>query len=655
MGYFKNAAFRYAFLAVVCFVFYGNTIGNDYAFDDSVVITENQFTEKGIAGIPEIFANNTFRGSYDRTPTVERYRPLSVATFAVEHELFGRNPHISHFINILLLVWLSLLLYALLVKVFAADGGKDGPLDVPFVAALLFIVHPVHSEIVANIKGRDEMMALAGALSATLLVLRYIDTRRRKHLLWAFLLFSAALLSKENAITFLAIVPLTIHLYKKATRASYLWSLLPLVLASAAFLAVRALALRGSPSPPTVDIITEPFAYASASERVATAFYAFGRYLRLLVFPHPLTIDYYPFHLRLANWRQVQVWTSLLIALSSMLYALWRLKSRSVVGYGILFFFITFSAVSNLPFSIGTFMGERFLFMPSLGFILIVAWLIATRIPLAAQHKGLVVLALSFACLVKTYDRNRTWKDDFTLFTTDVKTSTESIKGNLAASVLFLAQAQKAGDAESSRGYRASALEHARKAVSLYERHLNPEQLKQSSYAHAVLLLGDCYSANEMLDAALRTYREIYVSPADRGHLSDMVDKTISKSYDMDFKIKNYAEFARLDPDDFMFNYRLGYLYGKEKNDLVMSVHYLQKAVEIRPNESLALEALSHAYKLSKNYEQAAVYLERAWALNPNDVSYARKLMQLYRQAGNRAKETELLERLGGVEQEALP
>jgi protein O-mannosyl-transferase len=649
MGYFKNTTFRYVFLAAMCFVFYGNTIGNDYAFDDAVVITENQFTQKGLAGIPAIFANDTFRGSYDGMPTVQRYRPASLATFALEHELFGQNPHVSHFNNVVLLVWLSLVLYALLRKVFADSTGAPGGFELPFVAVLLFIAHPVHTETVANIKGRDELLALAGALSALLLLVRYIDARRRRYLLGAFLLFSLALFSKENAITFLAIAPLTVHFYKKERWTTYLTALLPLAIASAVFLGARSLALAASASaaiPSANDILSEPFAHASTSQRVATAFHTVGRYLGLLVFPHPLTIDYYPFHVQLASWTSIGVWLSVLAVLAATVFAVRGLKRRSIVAYGILFFLITFSVVSNLPFSIGTFLSERFLFTPSLGFVLVVAWLISARMPLRNNRKALLVLALSLACLVKTYGRNQVWKDDFTLFTTDVRTSANSIKGNLAASVSFLMEAQKLGDGALATRYRTSALDHAKKAVSLYQQHLDAEQLKTSSYANAVVLLGDCYGANQMADAALQTYATIFTWSTNREHLVEAIEKTLDKSGDVDFKLKSYAEFLRLDPDSFIFNYRLGYLYGKEKNDLVRSIQYLRRAVELRPTEILALEALSHAYKLSSNFDQAAFHLEKVAAMKPDDPSYARKLLALYRLAGNQVKETALLERL---------
>ena len=121
----------------------------------------------------------------------------------------------------------------------------------------------------------------------------------------------------------------------------------------------------------------------------------------------------------------------------------------------------------------------------------------------------------------------------------------------------------------------------------------------------------------------------------------------ISKSTDVDFQLKNFSEFAALVPDNFLFHYRLGYLYGKEKGDLARSIYYLQKAIELRPKETHALEALSHAYKLLKDYDRAALYLEQAAAEDPGNQSHLTRLLAIYQLAGNREKEQALLQRMG--------
>jgi len=650
MNHFKGRAFQVVLIAITCLVFYGNTLQNDYAFDDSVVITENEFTLKGLSGIPEIFGNNTFRGSYGNNPTVARYRPLSVATFAVEYQFLGLNPAFSHFVNVLLLILTSLVLYTLLSKLFGGPEPKDRLLDFPLVAALLFIAHPIHTEVVANIKGRDELLMLLFALSAMMLTLQYLDTRERRSLHWSFLLFLLALLSKENAIAFLAIAPLTMYYYKPARRPVCLRALLPLAVASATFLGVMRLVLGNSGPIPPQDIITEPFAYATLSERFATALHTLGVYLRLLVFPHPLTIDYYPFHVKLADWRSLSVWSSTLAHASLFLFALLNVRRRSVIAYGILFYLFSLFVVSNLPFSIGTFMSERFMFVPSVGFVVIAAWLLTTRVFPLLKHGRLALLVLALPCLYKTYTRNQVWKTDFSLFTTDVATSQNSIKANLAAAVTFLMEAPKVYDASLAQTYRARALGHSKKAVLLYEQHVTVDCLKGTSYSHALTLLGDCYAAVGALDDALQCYKKAIRSSPDQEQLGEAVEAINSKSNDVDFKFKSYTEFVDLVPNNFMFNYRLGYIYGREKHDLTNAVHYLQRAVDIRPDEAHALEALSHAYKLSSNYAKAAFYLEKSAAANPNDPAHLRRLLAIYKLAGNEEKASEIMQRIGPVE-----
>jgi tetratricopeptide (TPR) repeat protein len=650
MALFRSKTFKCILISAVCFACYGNTIPNDFAYDDAVVITENKFTQRGIAGIPDIFRNNTFAGSYENVPMLERYRPLSLATFAVEHQLFGPSPRVGHVGNVLLFAFTTLVLFLLLGKVFESRVETRGILDLPFLAALLFAVHPVHTEVVANIKGRDEILALAGALCATLAILKYLDARRVRHLLLAFCLFLLALFSKENAATFLAVIPLTVFYYKKGRWSDYLLCLLPLVVASAIFLVVRRSVLGPHGLPPPADIITDPFAYAGTSERLATIVYTLGAYLRLLVFPHPLTIDYNPYHIDLTNWASAAVWLALAAHVALAGYALWNLRKRSIVAYGILIYLVTLSIVSNLPFSLGTFMSERFVFVPSLGFVIVVARLLSDPAFPPLGYRKAIVLALSLACAAKTVGRNAVWKDDFTLLTTDAKTSAGSIKANMAAAVTFLMESHKTGNAGLADEYRAAALEHSRRAVAIYRDKIDPARSKGTSYSHAVTLLGNCYSENGMLEDALRCYREVLETAADRAGLYDAIQMAINKSDDVDFKIRSYSEFVRLAPESFELNYHLGLLHGKEKNDLPRSVLYFQKAVDIAPTNINALRGLAHAHTLSGNYGKAAQYFEKMVEQEPGNLSFLRALRDLHRQDGNQAKESEVTKRIEELE-----
>ena len=156
---------------------YAMTVPYEFVLDDQIVISENEFVKKGLSGISEIFSNDSFTGYFGEQKDLvagARYRPLSIAMFAVEHELAGLDQRIYHAINILLYGLLVLILFRV-VSLFIKAPPKDyWFLAVPFVCALLFALHPVHTEAVANIKGRDEILALMGSLLTVYAVFRYI-------------------------------------------------------------------------------------------------------------------------------------------------------------------------------------------------------------------------------------------------------------------------------------------------------------------------------------------------------------------------------------------------------------------------------------------------------------------------------------------------
>src|SRR3982750_3652930 len=90
-------------IALLAFLLYGNTLFNQYALDDGMVLTDNKFVQKGISGIPDIISHDSFYGSIgdSKNLTGGRYRPLSLVMYAVEVSFFGNNTSVHHFFNIL--------------------------------------------------------------------------------------------------------------------------------------------------------------------------------------------------------------------------------------------------------------------------------------------------------------------------------------------------------------------------------------------------------------------------------------------------------------------------------------------------------------------------------------------------------------------------
>ncbi|MBK8806067.1 MAG: hypothetical protein IPO21_05220 [Bacteroidales bacterium] len=169
-------------ILISVFIIYGNTLRNEYALDDAIVITQNDFTKEGFSGIGKHLSNESFTGFFKEEKKLVsggRYRPLSFITFSLEYEFFGENPHVSHFINIVLYILLSLLIFKILLLLFKEEN-QVWYKRISFWATMLFVFHPIHTEVVANIKGRDEILTFLGALAALYVAILYVKASKPK-------------------------------------------------------------------------------------------------------------------------------------------------------------------------------------------------------------------------------------------------------------------------------------------------------------------------------------------------------------------------------------------------------------------------------------------------------------------------------------------
>ena len=156
---------------------YAVSISFDYTLDDVMMIQDNQYTNKGFAGIKDILTTESFQGYFGQQMDLlvgARYRPLSIVTFAIENEFVGKNPAVGHFFNILLYALTGLLLFRTISLMTPRLKNANWYFTLPFLASLLFIAHPVHSEAVANIKGRDEIMSFMFAIGCLYCALKYV-------------------------------------------------------------------------------------------------------------------------------------------------------------------------------------------------------------------------------------------------------------------------------------------------------------------------------------------------------------------------------------------------------------------------------------------------------------------------------------------------
>ena len=222
----KKKGYYGLFLFFFTFLLYSNSIFNDYNLDDELVTRHHLLTSQGIKAIPKIFSTPY----YSSEGTAYEYRPVVLTSFAIENQVFGENPQTSHFINVLLYALSILVLFITLKKIFHAYN-----ILLPFIVTLLFAAHPLHTEVVASIKNRDEILALLFALLSTLTAFDFVQKTNLRSLFFCFTTFILAILSKSSIIPFAFIIPMGLFFFTKATDKQVLLVSLGLSIASGFF------------------------------------------------------------------------------------------------------------------------------------------------------------------------------------------------------------------------------------------------------------------------------------------------------------------------------------------------------------------------------------------------------------------------------------
>lgn len=215
-------------VGVFSFLLFANTIPNDYNLDDELVTINHRLTSKGITSIPEIFTSPYYS---DVAGNKYEYRPITLSSFAIEHQFFGENPHVSHFFNVLLYVIICMLLFVLLSKLL-----KEYNYILPLLITLLFVSHPLHTEVVAGIKNRDEILCLLGGLSSLYFSLKFTESKKWHHYILFIVFFGIGILSKRSILPFSIIIPLTLIFFTEIKIRSLLLISFPLVISSSLFL-----------------------------------------------------------------------------------------------------------------------------------------------------------------------------------------------------------------------------------------------------------------------------------------------------------------------------------------------------------------------------------------------------------------------------------
>ena len=414
---------RRLYLAVIAcaLVPYLPALWNGFAMDDLYIIVWNPLVHSA-QGVWRAFGGPYWPPDLGG----QMYRPLPLATFAVDWAISHGHPVWFHAMNLL---WHAGV--AVMVAVFARRWADwSGAL----AAGLVFAVHPVHVEAVANVIGLAELMAAAGVCLAV-----YAAVVRQDVLLSGAALV-LGLLSKENAVVVPALIGWAwiVGLPSRPTSRRMLAFAASWVVIAGAYLAVRSVVLQPYAR---LHAIAPVFLGEGALAGRLTAIAALGDVLRLLLVPLTLRVDYSPAERTIVRSLldgRFLIGLACLAVWAGLLVMAWR-RQRRLEAYGLGWIAIGFLPVSNLLFSSGVLLAERTLYLPSVGLALAAgAALARLSVPRFRIALGLLVIAGG----VRSAMRTPVWHDDFSVTQSILQDSPDSYRGPARMAALYQSHRQ---------------------------------------------------------------------------------------------------------------------------------------------------------------------------------------------------------------------
>ena len=438
---------------------FANSVGNDFAYDDRLIVAGNEDI-RSLRTLPGTFVKPYWPNAHGRE--LGLWRPVATWVYGIQWALWDGEPAGFHLVNVLL----NSLATALVVLVL----GELLPVSAALLAGLVFAVHPVHTEAVANVVGMAELLSATLYLGACLVAVRCRGRMGSGRVLVVTGLFLAAALTKESAVTLPGAILLADaagrNLHVRHLRAYLMerWPLYAALVVSAGLVFAGRLAVLGSIADPYPPMGAEVLAGGEVP-RIWTVLGTWPEVFRLFFLPWELSADYTPPVIPVAfGWTARSV-CGLILGLGALVIAGWCWKrgpvspdglSPATVSLGVLWLVVTLLPASNLLFLSGVLLAERTLYLPSVGFAAGVGWMLA-QLRRERPRTGTVVIAVGLALLCcRTIARNPSWKDNATVFATLLREHPESGRAQWVM-----------GDVYMGRGDRERGLAAYRRAIGM--------------------------------------------------------------------------------------------------------------------------------------------------------------------------------------------
>jgi tetratricopeptide (TPR) repeat protein len=592
--FLNNSKIKYALLFLIIIFLYGRTIWFDFNLDDTIIT--DVISEK-INTVNDLFS--IIKLSYNKTD----YRPVVLFSFGIENLILGSlQPNISHFLNIILFFLTTLAALQLFKALF--DPNKNSLI---FVAIVLFCVLPVNSEVVCSIKCRDNLLSMLFGLYSSLFFIRFLEKERLNYL---FLLISVmftflGILSKMDAIGFVLFnLFYYIYYYKKDWKAILYYSLCIIIttnivnkLSQNAFFTEENSKYIGLTTFTENPLSTSNLIGFKLIAFVNTIYYYFTRLVPISDFRYYYGYNY----LKVLSTDTISFYFGILILFFFIFLLIRFLTNNNKLGtIAILAMFLTSIYALNLFIPVAGIIADRYVFIASLFFCLLLSYLVFRAVEVLKINKYLIFILLIVlsTLIVLTSNRISAWKNILTLIETDAPNLTSSYEAMRIASSVYMAEYEKTNDEKVKQELQQKCIFYAEKGIEVYPKNYllhqflgqyyfkfnKPDKslkhlhisLKNDSSKTSYFYLGDIHYSIKNLDSALYYYKAALKKNPSSPVLINNISTVYFEMGDKEKCLQFNYDLLKNDSSIFAAYENLGYYYLAEK-DIVKAESYFKQ------------------------------------------------------------------------------
>jgi tetratricopeptide (TPR) repeat protein len=639
----RTTLFSIIVILLVSFAVYSNALSNGFVYDDNLQVLNNPWI-KDVRHISEIFSKSVW--SFQKEPEISNYyRPLMHLIYLFNYHVFGLKPWGFHLVNILCHAGVSVLVFIIAARLISASSSSSpfgeksfirALLTAPFVAAVLFATHPIHTEAVAWVAALPDLSYTFFYLLSFYFYIRS-ELGFKGSYPFSVISFFLATLCKEPALTLPIIIVAYDFVFKRteSQQLDYVKRYIPYLFVAGIYLVLRYRALSGfAPQPPHIHLM--PYQY------FINAFPLFTQYLEKLLVPLKLNA-FYVLH-PINSFFEIKGIVSLATAVVFIGFAFVAFKKNKVVFLSLLFIIIPLLPVLYIPAVGENTFTERYLYLPSVGFVILLALFFKWT---EASPKKVVIsltaapLILAGLYLIGTLNRNTVWKDNYTLFADTVMKSPDASTphGFLGSALLdkrrideaiehfqfalqldplnpdYAATQNELGKAYALKGQIDEAIEHFQLAL----------RVKSSATIH--YNLGKVFILKGLLDDAIREFKTALSLKSDYADARNSLGNAYFNQNRVDKAIIEFKTALSIKPDDAVTHYNLGTAYASQ-NRIDEAIIECKTALSLNPDYADAHNNLGAAYFNQNRIKEAVSEFIAASKLKP-DFANARHNLEI--------------------------